>query len=159
MKVDAALLEAIYQTALLPQKYDDLMEEWGARIETLVSAMPDNAVQAGAAPTQVDLDEAFPYLETSLKVIETLDQSRDKATGKSQWSVSAKLLLGATGQVLWCNGRAQRLFGISHGRKLDSIAMDPAARARIDAVLAQLETPFAPGGSRIEWSSPATRTC
>jgi len=145
MKIDAVLLEAIYQTALLPKKYDDLMEEWGARIETLVSAMPDDAVRDGAGPQQIELDEAFPYLATSLKVLETLDQSRDKATGKSQWSVSAKLLVSATGQVLWCNGRAQRLFGISHGKNLENIDMDPAVRARIEAVLAQLETPLSPG--------------
>ncbi|WP_188527509.1 alpha/beta fold hydrolase [Sinisalibacter lacisalsi] len=145
MKIDAGLLEAIYQTALLPQKYDGLMDEWGARIETLVSNMPDDAVQDGTEPDQSELDEAFPYLSTSLKIMETLDKSRDKAAGKTQWSVSAKLLLSAGGQVLWCNGRAQRLFGISHASRLETLAMDPATRTRISKVLSRLDTAPAPG--------------
>lgn len=143
MQIDANLLEAIYQTALRPQNYDALMREWEARLDALVEEVPDDLPEEGPGTALDDGGDNFPYLRTSLKVMEALDQTLKAVSERSQSPVSAKLLVGETKEILWCNGRAQRLFDISHGATLDTLSMHPAARERVGAALSRLSSPAA----------------
>lgn len=148
MKIDADLLEVIYRTALRPQSYDTLMQEWESRLDAYVSGLSDDAPLGPEGPEQGEDGAAVPYLQTTLNVMKSLDRSAPAATGEARWSANAKVLICRTGKILWHNRRAETLFGTATGAALADLQLDPGTRNRIVDALQRLELhPASPEGS------------
>ena len=159
MKIDADLLEVIYRTALRPQNYDTLMQEWESRLDDYVSGLPDDTPIGPEAHGHGDDAAVVPYLQTTLSVMKSLDQSAPAATGEARWSTTARVLICRSGKVLWHNRRAEDLFGTANGAELAGLRLDPETRDRIADALQRLELhPASPEGSipRVIRAAPDT---
>lgn len=144
MKIDADLLEVIYRTALSPQNYDTLMEEWEGRLDAYVSGLDDDAP---LGPEHGEDGASMLYLQTTLSVMKSLDRSAPAATGETRRSANAKVLICRTGKILWHNRRAETLFRTATGAALSDLQLDPGTQDRIADALRRLELhPASPEG-------------
>ncbi len=146
LQADVELLQTIYETALLPENYDELVDIWSTRLEAALDQVGDGLLQGDDA-LPVDLSESIRFLNTSLQLFERLDTARrlESSTREAERSSFPKLVLDATGKVVWYNGAALRRFGLTRQSTLASLDMDDAARRRLAAEIAALKPAGAPG--------------
>ena len=144
---DATLLQAIYETALLPDRYDAFMDAWQARLSAIVEA------QIGSDLTRADRtlhDPSFAYLETSLQVLLALDRGRGQITPFSDRPGRARMAFSPDGAAVWYNGRAQEQFGLSRNSTIHHLPFAATLRPRLQEALAAL----CDGTNRPEERSP-----
>jgi len=138
IQTDAAFLHEIYQTALLPNRYDTLMLSWGARIEAAVEALPDDILQQTGPVTDLPDDLSAEYLQTSLQILHAIDKSHNLNEVDDDWKARAKFALDQSGRVIWYNGRAQEMFLLARNSTLDTLGLDPFVHGRLTQVLKDL---------------------
>ncbi|MCC5983740.1 MAG: alpha/beta fold hydrolase [Rhodobacteraceae bacterium] len=140
LQADVELLQTIYETALLPNNYDDLIDTWSARLEAVLDDASDSMLHGGDETLPVDLSDSIRFLDTSLQLFERLDTARrlESSTREAERSSFPKLVLDATGKVVWYNGAALRRFGLTRQSTQASLDMDDGARRRLGAEIAAL---------------------
>lgn len=135
---DAQLLDEIYKTALMPNRYDALMQSWGARIEAAVFALDNGDATALSAPT---IDASVAYLNTSMAVLKAFDALNGRFDPDDDGAARAKVVVNAAGRVVWFNGHAQAAFTLSRNSTLAQLALDPDNAAKLQAMLQRLNLP------------------
>ena len=135
LQTDAALLHEIYQTALLPNRYDALMLSWGVRIDAAVASLPNDILQQTGPLADLPDDPSTEYLQTSMQILHTIDKSRNLKEADDAWKARAKFALDQSGRVIWYNGRARELFLLARNSTLDTLGLDPFVHGRLTQVL------------------------
>lgn len=140
---DAALLDEIYKTALMPDRYDALMQSWGARIEAAVFALDQSDDTLRRTPT---LDASVAYLNTSMAVLKALDAMNARFDPDEARGARLRLVMNLAGRVVWFNGHAQAVFNLSRLSRLAQLGLCPQNEQRLAELLKQLD---APGPQRV----------
>ena len=135
LQTDAALLHEVYQTALLPNRYDALMLSWGVRIDAAVASLPNDILQQTGPLADLPDDPSTEYLQTSMQILHTIDKSRNLKEADDAWKARAKFALDQSGRVIWYNGRARELFLLARNSTLDTLGLDPFVHGRLTQVL------------------------
>lgn len=140
LQADVELLQTIYETALLPDNYDDLIDTWSTRLEAVLDEASDTMLDGGDDSLPVDLSDSIRFLDTSLQLFERLDTARrlESSTREAERSSFPKLVLDATGKIVWYNGAALRRFGLTRQSTQASLDMDDSARRRLGTEIAAL---------------------
>lgn len=151
LSVDIDLLQTIYETALLPDNYDDLIDSWSTRLEEALDAIDDDDMADKEEGLTLDLSDAIRYLNTSLQLFERLNTARqlEMRALESGRTNLPKIVLDADGKVVWYNGAALRIFGLSRQSTARTLEMDAGSRRRLAGELAALAgagTAEAPAG-------------
>jgi pimeloyl-ACP methyl ester carboxylesterase/DNA-binding CsgD family transcriptional regulator len=127
------LVDEVYATTLDPARYDALMRQWEAYIETQVAA-------AAARPRQVVSDTLLErHVSRALDIFDQLGRSR--RTRQSAEAVLAGLPMAALviderQAVVAANSAAEAFLPPGAQRHLDHVQIDEAARAKLLAWLA-----------------------
>lgn len=132
---DAALLQAIYETALLPDRYDALMDTWQTRLSAVVEAQIDSDLTRA---DQILSDPSFAYLETSLQVLLAVDQGRGQINPFNDRPGRARMAFSPDGAAVWYNGRAKDLFGLSRNSTLNHLRFPEPIKMRLHDALTEL---------------------
>ena len=135
---DAQLLDEIYKTAMMPNRYDALMHSWGARIE---AAVFDLASSDAAKLNAATIDASVSYLNTSMAVLKAFDALHGRFYPDDDGAARARLLLNAAGRIVWFNGHAQAGLGLSRNSKLAQLALDADSNTKLKAMLLRLNLP------------------
>lgn len=131
---DPELLQAIYQTAVTPENYEELMARWQDRIEAALAGLP--AERLNADGDLIDVSEALPHLETSSRILDRLGRTaQDGVSRPRHVQDGLHLLLDAGGRVVWHNPRTARLLGLQAGIGIDRLPLDADARQRLSEAL------------------------
>ncbi len=140
LNADLELLQTIYETALIPDNYDDLVDTWSVRLENALAQVEDTDLDGSQDMVTLDLSESIRYLDTSLRLFERLDTARrlEKQTPEAERASLPKLVLDAAGKVVWYNSSALRMFALSRQSTAQTLPMDDTSRRRLESELATL---------------------
>lgn len=140
LDADAELLQAIYQTALLPQNYDALIDAWASRLEEAVETLPEPGEELSDDAPEIDLTQSIRYFQTSMQLLERLDQTSAAGTAAAEAAQLAapKLVLDPGGNVVWYNGAAARHLDLTRRSNTSNLGLDAAGEERLRARLRDL---------------------
>jgi pimeloyl-ACP methyl ester carboxylesterase/DNA-binding CsgD family transcriptional regulator len=135
----ARLIHSVYQIALEPQSYDVFMDRWGTHVSGALEAL-------AALQDQSDLDDAeiLAHFETAFGILEELGRRPEEPLHEGK---GPRLLLDASGSVVWCNDAARRLLGLSPHAHVSDLARhlhEPTMARRLVADLSSEEPGDAP---------------
>ena len=117
---DVALLHELYQTDLLPNRYDALMQSWGVRVEAAVDALPEDVLNLTWPLTDLPAERSPKHLDRSLQIPLAIDKSRGTARNTEDTRNRAKFARDPGGRAIWYNGRARDIFTLARNATLDA---------------------------------------
>lgn len=130
---DPEFLQAVYQTAVTPKNYDELMEHWQAQMERALAELPRDAI---GDSVEIDVSDALPHFQTSAQILDKLGRtSHDGISRHATLRDGMHMLADAEGRIVWHNARAARLLRLSSGATLDTLPMSAETRARLSSAL------------------------
>lgn len=142
-----ALIESIYRIALEPMSYDRFMGHWDDYISERLAALGALSAQAQDAAAKVPADpEIASHLDIATRLIErTPAPEPGKALRDSRGD--PRMLIAASGRIVWSNAAAHRLFDLPRHATIDSLDLPGPQAEGLRQALAALATaaPDAPG--------------
>ncbi len=124
INLDSELIETIYQTALEPQRYDDLMDKWRLQIETAVSKVENPELESSHGEDLIQISEGAAHFQTAFGILEAMGRDKGaKELAPDGTRGAARFIMSTSGQIVWHNGLAAREFGINSGTGLQDLGL------------------------------------
>jgi len=139
-RLEADLIERIYNVAISPHAYDDFMDKWadyvGQALEDLT--MLKQEVEADNSLAVKTLSRHF---DMGFRLLEELGRT-PPSIGKGQASQgpgAASLLVNASGDLVWYNGAASRYFGLRRISTVDDLPLWDRSRDELRRIIKALD--------------------
>jgi pimeloyl-ACP methyl ester carboxylesterase/DNA-binding CsgD family transcriptional regulator len=132
----APLLDAIYASALEPERYDELMAAWQSRLETALAGIED--IQT---PFTVDLGEFERHFLRAYAILEHL--GRDRAGGQSltrrlEADPRPAMLADRDGRIGFINPAAHTAFGLAPGSSIYDLSVEATATSHLKRAMTSI---------------------
>lgn len=135
--VEAELIERIYKIAIRPQAYDDFMDQWASYVS---SALADLTTLEREYSSTADLQtpQVQRHFEMGFRLLEELGRQDAPSADASTKGGAAACLVNRTGQIVWHNGAAGRLFDLRRGSHVSDLTMWEKSRGALGGMIARL---------------------
>ncbi len=146
----SSLVDAVYDVALDPGRYDELVAQWRSEVKAHEELL--NEPEAGSSVEAARIADHFRRATAILERIHT-EEVPVSAAGDSVASPSATLpevMLSATGQVLRTNFSATALLSAQTGQMLDRLDLSPATQAMLLEQCGRLRSDHANPGAKAD---------
>ena len=138
-KLEAELIERIYNVAISPHAYDDFMDKWAVYVG---QALKDLL----ALKREVEADATLPdetlsrHFDMGFRLLEELGRSPPTADkgDAGQGPGAASLLINQDGSIVWYNGAASRYFGLRRISRVDELPLWDRSRDELGRMIAGL---------------------
>lgn len=140
----AGLIHSIYRIALEPQSYDVFMDHWNDHVSRALTELKTLQDQAA-----LDDQAILSHFETAFGILEELGRRPHAPLRDGH---GPRLLLDATGHVVWCNAAAVATFALPPQPDIASVmpaVQNPASLERMLAGIARSDA-SAPASAAIE---------
>lgn len=137
------LIQALYEAAVNPQVYDQLVELWGRHLEHCLgsdlhsSELPQSGPDAAVSP------EISQHLMRAFDILDRLGRSDDISAAPYETG-RAELHLSRSGRISWCSPLAANALGVSAGDMVFNLPMSVESQPRLHRYLkrcADLKSP------------------
>lgn len=135
----AGLIHAVYRIALEPQSYDVFMEHWNDHVSRALAELKSLQDQAA-----LDDPAILSHFETAFGILEELGRRPHAPLRDGH---GPRLLLDATGHVVWCNAAAVAAFALPPQPELSALmpaVQNPEALERLLVAIARSEAASPP---------------
>lgn len=136
--LQSELIQTLYEAAVNPQSYDQLVELWGRHLE---QALGDDLHSSELPTTNLKAPisrEVSQHLMRAFDILDRLGRSTEAAPELP--SGRAEIHLSRSGEILWCSPLAAHSLGAVVGERVFNLAMSAESQPRLQRYLTHFAT-------------------
>ncbi len=138
MSDESEIIQGVYAVTVEPERYDDLVTTWVAKLSAALFAYQDNPEDAESAALNEHVERATKVISL-LAASQADDVSKDALSAAgAQPEVQPAMRVDRTGKFTSCNASATQAYGVSAGDDISNLPFDPAAQRTLHALVVKL---------------------
>ena len=138
MSDESEIIQSVYAVALEPERYDDLVTTWVAKLSAALFAYQDNPQDSASAALNEHVARATRVI--SLLAASQADDAPNEALSVARVQPNAQpvMRVGESGELISCNIPATQAYGVKAGNSVLDLPFDTAALRTTHALVRKL---------------------
>lgn len=138
MSDESEIIQSVYAVAVEPERYDDLVTTWVAKLSAALFAYQDNPQDSESAALNDHVARATRVI--SLLAASQVDDAPKEAltAARAQPEAQPAMRVDHSGEFISCNASATQAYGVQAGDKIADLPFDEVAQRTIHALVAKL---------------------
>ncbi len=138
MSDESEIIQSVYAVAVEPERYDDLVTNWVAKLSAALFAYQDNPQDSESAALNDHVARATKVI--SLLAASQEDDAPNEALSAARAHPEAQPVMRVdhNGELTSCNSSATQAYGVKAGDKILDLPFDAAAQRTIHALAVKL---------------------